>query len=280
MSAKIRTPTWVHHPKLDIPSGLECWFSNHLIFFHYLYTDHCESIFPVLQLEWGNSSFLKVHQQYMSAKIRTPTWVHHPELDCLEVCALHKKPFNFDNVMLNNQARRKESAWVGWNTTSGTDSNVSNELLIWRAPCAHILQLVFFHFVLAWRLVWSERLMLCCLLPTLWIMQYFKLNIMSLPPKVLLCQLEFWLLVGTTMLDRLWARGQTKCNTLLMLATSVFGRILLTTLLCDVLVKVQAGHLMAQWRGMHGSCLVPFVMLTPTILRGRVPSWLRWWLGV
>ena len=116
------------------------------------------------------------------------------------------------------------------------------------------------------------------------------------PPKVLLlcrswgacvprrsqrlCQLEFWLLVGTTMLDRLWARGQTKCNTLLMLATSVFGRILLTTLLCDVLVEVQAGHLMAQWRGMHGSYLVPFVMLTPTILRGRVPSWLRWWLGV
>ena len=62
-----------------------------------------------------------------------------------------------------------------------------------------------------------------------------------IPPKVLLlcrswgacvprrsqrlCQLEFWLLVGTTMLDRLWARGQTKCNTLLMLATSVFGRI-------------------------------------------------------
>ena len=61
------------------------------------------------------------------------------------------------------------------------------------------------------------------------------------PPKVLLlccswgacvprrsqrlCQLEFRLLVGTTMLDRLWARGQTKCNTLLMLATSVFGRI-------------------------------------------------------
>ena len=27
------------------------------------------------------------------------------------------------------------------------------------------------------------------------------------------------------MLDRLWARGQTKCNTPLMLATSVFGRI-------------------------------------------------------
>ena len=118
----------------------------------------------------------------------------------------------------------------------------------------------------------------------------------GIPPKVLLlccswgacvprtsqrlCQLELWLLVGTTMLDRLWARGQTKCNTLLMLATSVFGRILLTTLLCDVLVKVQAGHLMAQWHGMHGSCLVPFVMLTPTILRGRVPSWLRWWLGV
>ena len=61
------------------------------------------------------------------------------------------------------------------------------------------------------------------------------------PPKVLLlcrswgacvplrsqrlCQMEFWLLVGTIMLDRLWARGQTKCNTLLMLATSVFGRI-------------------------------------------------------
>ena len=40
-----------------------------------------------------------------------------------------------------------------------------------------------------------------------------------------LCQLEFWLLVGTTMLDRLWARGQTRCNTPLMLATSVFGRI-------------------------------------------------------
>ena len=36
---------------------------------------------------------------------------------------------------------------------------------------------------------------------------------------------SFWLLVGTTMLDRLWARGQTKCNTLLMLATSVYGRI-------------------------------------------------------
>ena len=62
-----------------------------------------------------------------------------------------------------------------------------------------------------------------------------------LPPKVLLlcrswgacvtrrsyrlCQLEFWLLVGTTMLDRHWARGQNKCNTPLMLATSVFGRI-------------------------------------------------------
>ena len=27
------------------------------------------------------------------------------------------------------------------------------------------------------------------------------------------------------MLDRFWARGQTKCNTPLMLATSVFGRI-------------------------------------------------------
>ena len=126
----------------------------------------------------------------------------------------------------------------------------------------------------------------------LWCIWSWEIN----PPKVLLlcrswgacvplrsqrlCQLEFWLLVGTTMLDRLWARGQTKCNTLLMLATSVFGRILLTTLLCDFLVKVQAGYLMAQWRGMHGSCLVPFVMLTPTILRGRVPSWLRWWLGV
>ena len=40
-----------------------------------------------------------------------------------------------------------------------------------------------------------------------------------------LCQLAFWLLVGTTMLNRLWARGQTKCNIPLMLATSVFGRI-------------------------------------------------------
>ena len=38
-------------------------------------------------------------------------------------------------------------------------------------------------------------------------------------------QLEFWHLVGTTMLDRLWAGGQTKCNTPLMLATSVYGRI-------------------------------------------------------
>ena len=62
------------------------------------------------------------------------------------------------------------------------------------------------------------------------------------PPKVLLlccswgayvprrsqrlCQLAFWLLAGTTtMLDRLWARAQTKCNTPLMLATSVFCRI-------------------------------------------------------
>ena len=69
----------------------------------------------------------------------------------------------------------------------------------------------------------------------------FKITDCICPPKVLLlcrswgacvprrsqrlCQLEFWLLVGTTMLDRLWARGQTKCNTLLMLATSVFGRI-------------------------------------------------------
>ena len=35
-----------------------------------------------------------------------------------------------------------------------------------------------------------------------------------------------WLLVGLTMLDRLRSRGQTKCNTpmLLMLATSVFGQ--------------------------------------------------------
>ena len=71
-----------------------------------------------------------------------------------------------------------------------------------------------------------------------YIIEHHKWN---LPPKVLLlcrswgacvprrsqrlCQLEFWLLVGTTMLDRLWARGQTKCNTSLMLATSVFGRI-------------------------------------------------------
>ena len=38
-----------------------------------------------------------------------------------------------------------------------------------------------------------------------------------------LCQLEFWLLVGSTMLDRLWARGQTKCSTPLMLATSTVG---------------------------------------------------------
>ena len=61
------------------------------------------------------------------------------------------------------------------------------------------------------------------------------------PPKVLLlcrswgacvpcrfqrlCQLERWLLVGSTTLDRLWERGQTKCNTPLMLATSVFGQI-------------------------------------------------------
>ena len=61
------------------------------------------------------------------------------------------------------------------------------------------------------------------------------------PPKVLLlcrswgacvpcrfqrlCQLELWLLVGLTTLDRLWERGQTKCNTPLMLATSVFGQI-------------------------------------------------------
>ena len=68
-----------------------------------------------------------------------------------------------------------------------------------------------------------------------------------------LCQLEFWLLVGLTMLDRLCGRGQTKCNTPLMLATSAFGRISQMTLLCDVPVKVQAGHSMAQWRGMHGS---------------------------
>ena len=84
-----------------------------------------------------------------------------------------------------------------------------------------------------------------------------------------LWQLEFWLLVGTTMLDRLWARGQTKCNTLLMLTTSVFGRILLTTLLCDVVVKVQAGHLMAQWRGMHGSYLVPYVLYLRCPLPGK-----------
>ena len=41
-----------------------------------------------------------------------------------------------------------------------------------------------------------------------------------------LCQLEFRLLVDLTMLVRLWRRGQTKCNTPLMLATSVFGLIL------------------------------------------------------
>ena len=79
--------------------------------------------------------------------------------------------------------------------------------------------------------VWSQRLHYWSNPPTLPIT----------PPKVLLlcrswgacvprgsqrlCQLEFWLLVGTTMLDRFWARGQTKCNTPLMLATSVFGRI-------------------------------------------------------
>ena len=40
-----------------------------------------------------------------------------------------------------------------------------------------------------------------------------------------LCQLEFWLLVGLTMLDRLLGRGQTKCNTPLLLATSVYGLI-------------------------------------------------------
>ena len=68
-----------------------------------------------------------------------------------------------------------------------------------------------------------------------------------------LCQLESWLLVGLTMLDRLCGRGQTKCNTPLMLATSAFGRISPMTLLCDVPVKVQTGHSMAQWRGMHGS---------------------------
>ena len=42
----------------------------------------------------------------------------------------------------------------------------------------------------------------------------------------MLCQLEFRLLVGLTMLVRLWRRGQTKCNTPLMLVTSVFGLIL------------------------------------------------------
>ena len=39
---------------------------------------------------------------------------------------------------------------------------------------------------------------------------------------LMLCQLEFWLMVGLTMLDRLWGRGQTKCNTPRMLPTSVF----------------------------------------------------------
>ena len=91
----------------------------------------------------------------------------------------------------------------------------------------------------------------------------------NLPPRVLLlcrswgacvprrpqrlCQLESWLLVGLNMLDRLCGRGQTKCNTPLMLATSAFGRISQMTLLCNVPVKVQTGHSMAQWRGMHGS---------------------------
>ena len=32
---------------------------------------------------------------------------------------------------------------------------------------------------------------------------------------------------------------------------------------------------MAQWRKMHGSCLLPFLMLVPTTLWCRVPSWLN-----
>ena len=64
----------------------------------------------------------------------------------------------------------------------------------------------------------------------------------SCPPKVLLlcrswgglCTSQnpeampggaFRLQEGFTMLERLWGRGQTKCSTLLMLATSVFGQI-------------------------------------------------------
>ena len=61
-----------------------------------------------------------------------------------------------------------------------------------------------------------------------------------------LCQQEFWLLVCLTMLDRLWGRGQTKCNTPLMLATSVFGQIQQMTLLCDVSALVQTEQPMAQ----------------------------------
>ena len=92
----------------------------------------------------------------------------------------------------------------------------------------------------------------------------WKLN----PPKVLLLCCSWGACVPRRS-QRLCQRPglEARLNaTLLILATSVFGRILLTTLLCDVLVKEQAGHLMAQWCGMHGSCLVPFVMLTPTIL--------------
>ena len=80
-----------------------------------------------------------------------------------------------------------------------------------------------------------------CIPPEYCFHKLYRLYLVKSPPKGLLlcrswgacvpcrsqrlCQLEFWLLVGTTMLDRLWARGQTKCNTLLMLATSVFGQI-------------------------------------------------------
>ena len=94
----------------------------------------------------------------------------------------------------------------------------------------------------AWFLIGQDQAMcLYIIFSYRWVIQFKSLACWR-PPKVLLlcrswgacvprrsqrlCQLEFWLLAGTTMLDRLWDRGQTKCNTPLMLATSVFGRIL------------------------------------------------------
>ena len=85
-----------------------------------------------------------------------------------------------------------------------------------------------------WSLTISRSIRMLSMSPSLLLLTASTIR----PPKVLLlcrswgacvplrsqrlCQLEFWLLVGTTMLDRLWARGQTKCNTSLMLATSVY----------------------------------------------------------